>query len=302
MKHSWYHIKEFDHSVNSAVKKRLRELTPPSLYSTIVPTLRARGGLMGQLADQMKRDWCVQTGLIEYAYQLSEAEVSRLITEGFNAADQINQPDAEKIIQTLKSHEYVYETLELLNAEGRPLNTSLIKQIHVNLMTHQQEAFSVDQFGNKHKSKLRMGEYKINANNPLTNNGEVHEYCPYEHVDSEMENLMRFHQKNLQRQVHPVIQAAWLHQNFIAIHPFQDGNGRVGRALSTMVLRKENFLPFTVSLADKPHYLRCLDAGNRGNLSPLVEFFIDMQLKIVKDIHVELQKTPAPKRAEGAEK
>ena len=302
MKYEWQPIKEFDHRLKTAVKKRLGDLAPPGLYSTIVPTLRARGGLLGQLAEQMKRDWCVQTGLIEFAYQLTDPEITRLLTEGFNSASQINQPEPDKLIQTLKSHEYVYDTLELLNAEDRPLTTSLIKQIHVNMMAHQQEAVGVDQFGNKYKTKLRMGEYKINANNPLTGAGHVHEYCPYEHVDSEMENLLRFHQKNIQRRVHPVIQAAWLHQNFIAIHPFQDGNGRVGRALSTMVLRKNNFLPFTVSLAEKQRYLRALDAGNHGDISNLVEFFIDMQLEIVRGIQAQLQNAPARPKAEGAEK
>jgi Fic family protein len=42
---------------------------------------------------------------------------------------------------------------------------------------------------------------------------------------------------------HPVARAAWLHHRFISIHPFEDGNGRVARALTLLVLLKANYAP-----------------------------------------------------------
>ena len=145
-----------------------------------------------------------------------------------NAEKVIKNAERDNIKKTLQSHDYVYETLDNLNADGRELTTSLIKQIHSNIMIHQQQATSVDQFGNKSKTPLLLGAYKRNPNNPSIAQGQVHEYCPYEHVDSEMENLVKFHEKNVRRKVNPIIQAAWLHHSFIAIHPFQDGNGPRG--------------------------------------------------------------------------
>lgn len=44
-----------------------------------------------------------------------------------------------------------------------------------------------------------------------------------------------------EQEMHPVLKAGVVHYEFVRIHPFLDGNGRVGRALSTLVLFKEGY-------------------------------------------------------------
>ena len=44
----------------------------------------------------------------------------------------------------------------------------------------------------------------------------------------------------------PIIQAAIAHSQFEAIHPFMDGNGRTGRALIQVMLRRRNLAPVFV--------------------------------------------------------
>lgn len=48
-----------------------------------------------------------------------------------------------------------------------------------------------------------------------------------------MERLVRIYEE--ETGVHPLIRSAWLHHSFIQIHPFEDGNGRVARAITLLV-------------------------------------------------------------------
>jgi Fic family protein len=58
-------------------------------------------------------------------------------------------------------------------------------------------------------------------------------------VPWQMKDLLLFITK--EKDMHPVLKAGVVHYEFVRIHPFLDGNGRVGRALSTYVLFKEGY-------------------------------------------------------------
>jgi Fic family protein len=79
----------------------------------------------------------------------------------------------------------------------------------------------------------------------------------------------------------PIVQAAIAHAQFETIHPFADGNGRVGRALIYAVLRRRGevarYIP-PVSLllaADQDAYIAGLTAYRRGDVSEWCELFAD---------------------------
>ncbi len=66
--------------------------------------------------------------------------------------------------------------------------------------------------------------------------------------------------------------AAWMHHRFESIHPFSDGNGRVGRLLLNLHFLKHNWPPVHILPPDRLRYLDCLEQGHRGNLFELEEF------------------------------
>jgi hypothetical protein len=104
----------------------------------------------------------------------------------------------------------------------------------------------------------------------------VFEYCPPEHVDREMERLVEMHLAHAD--VAPEIEAAWLHHRFVQIHPFQDGNGRVARALATLVCLRGGGFPLVVRASEKAAYIEALRAADRADLQPLVALVTTQQM------------------------
>jgi Fic family protein len=77
----------------------------------------------------------------------------------------------------------------------------------------------------------------------------------------------------------PVIQAGLVHAQFEVIHPFLDGNGRTGRALIHVVLRRRDLTPMyvppisVVLAGDKASYIAGLDAYARGDVDAWLTTF-----------------------------
>lgn len=60
-------------------------------------------------------------------------------------------------------------------------------------------------------------------------------------VQFQIQELVSFINQEKEDQIHPVIKSGAVHYEFVRIHPFLDGNGRVGRALSTFILFQEGY-------------------------------------------------------------
>jgi fido (protein-threonine AMPylation protein) len=158
----------------------------------------------------------------------------------------------------------------------RPLTGSYIKELHAALLRSQSITEGVDSQGHCIELPLIKGDWKKQANYPVRD-GVTYAYCPPEHVSSEMDRLVAFHSEHVANKVPTEVQAAWLHHRFTQIHPFQDGNGRVARAIASLVLVKDDLFPLVVTRDDKPIYLDALEAADRGDLKPLVDLIAKLQ-------------------------
>jgi len=77
------------------------------------------------------------------------------------------------------------------------------------------------------------------------------------------------------RNYHPVALAAVVHDQFENIHPFQDGNGRVGRLLLNNILLKHGLPPVNILLKNRQEYYGALQAYEKeGNIRPTIELIV----------------------------
>lgn len=235
---------------------------------------------------QLKREHAIETGIVEKMYDLEKGITETFIKKGF-VESYISHNDTNvpvpKLLAHLSDHlnavDFVFDVVK----ENRDLTIGFIKELHALVTRNQDHVEGRDQFGNQTKIDLLKGEFKKYENNPTKNDGTVILYCPPEQVASEMENLVSIYNDAEAKEVHPLICAAWFHHCFTTIHPFQDGNGRVARLLSSLVLIKHGLFPFTVFREEaKEKYIDALEMADRGKPQMLVDYFAEVQKRHIE--------------------
>ena len=235
---------------------------------------------------KLQRQWSIETGIIEGIYSLSDGATKTLIEKGLDAAligYSDTDDDPETVIATIKDHEHAITGLYSFVSGQRSLGTSYIKELHRVLTEHQDTYIARDTLGNEVIRDLPRGTWKKHSNSVEHPDGTSFEYCPPEHVDQEMDNLIEMHLRHCKENVPADIESAWLHHRFSVIHPFTDGNGRVSRCLATLVLLRENWLPLVVTRTDRSKYIDALRAGDADDLRPLVDLIGALQRKAIRE-------------------
>ncbi len=234
---------------------------------------------LNQFTERMSREWAIETGIIENLYQIDRGITQTLIERGFQA-EFLTHGSTDKptsyVINLLRDQQDALEGVFDFISQKRKLSTSYIKELHGALVRSQDFTEGQDSTGKLIDIPLIKGDWKTQPNYP-TKNGVVFAYCNPEQVSSEMDRLVELHELHLADGVAPEVEAAWLHHRFSQIHPFQDGNGRVSRALASLVLIRAGLFPLVVTRDDKNKYLDALEAGDKGDLKPLVDLFAALQ-------------------------
>lgn len=224
--------------------------------------------------ERLRREWSIETGILERLYTIDRGITQLLIEQGIDATliphGATDRP-VEEVVRILKDHNTALEGVFSFVASRERLTTSYIRQLHQTLTQHQLYVEGIDQFGNPVNLPLQKGEWKKWANNPTRPDGRVHEYCPPLQVAGEMERLVAFYQSH--NEVAPEVNSAWLHHRFAQIHPFQDGNGRVARALATIEFLRAGWFPLVINRDQRGEYIAALEAADNGDLAPLVSLF-----------------------------
>jgi Fic family protein len=222
------------------------------------------------------RSHAIETGIIERLYDVDWGVTEALVAEGISQ-EVVERAGGEVGRDTLAVIHDQYEALEFVSeaARGeRPLSVSFIRELHQLITRHQETYAATDPLGRGVNPPLLHGDWKQVANHVTRPDGSLLEYCPPLRVQDQMERLVDLLAKDAS---HPVVRASWLHHRFISIHPFQDGNGRVARALVLLEVLKARFAPLVVGRDIRARYIEELDAANEGDLEPLILLMADLE-------------------------
>lgn len=166
----------------------------------------------------------------------------------------------------------------LLVAAAARASTSLITSSPNHLLTATLDAHNIllcaDHLEGSFAGKIRDVQNWIGGNN-FTPRNAIYVPPPPEHVADLLKDLFLFAQRE---DISAVAQAAIVHAQFESIHPFTDGNGRIGRALINTIFRHRNLtqevvVPVaSVMLTDTDLYFEQLTAYRAGDADSFVRY------------------------------
>lgn len=227
-----------ENAVKPARKKR-EDATPKTLLDILVEEKNAK--LHGGIYHKVQ---------IELTYNSNHIEGSRLThdqtryiyeTNTIGVTDQTVRVD--DIIETANHFRCIDHIIDKANAN---ITESLMKQLHFILKNGTSDS-RLDWFA--------VGDYKR-----LPNEVGGQETTPPEIVKSAIRELLDWYNAIEVKKIKDILE---FHYRFECIHPFQDGNGRVGRLLLFKECLKNNIIPFVIDEQLKLYYYRGLKEWKR---------------------------------------
>ena len=190
-----------------------------------------------------------------------------------------------------------YDTLKIIldNYQDIDLSERYIHQLHGMLLKHSGKDQS-------HKGKYKKLSNQVVANYPDGTQRTIFRTTEPGLTAKEMEDLLIWVNERLEKtDMHPVMVTAAFVYEFLSIHPYQDGNGRLSRLLTTLLLMKQGY-EFTQYVSfehiieeRKEDYYRTLMDGqkNRYKETELIDkwmlFFLDCLETLIKRLEAKYE-------------
>jgi len=214
---------------------------------------------------------------LEWNYHSNHIEGNTLTygeTELLLLHDQTHGNHTLREYEEMKAHDVgIAHLLTLAEDKARLIGESDIRDLNKLILKEPfwKPAQTAD--GKPSRKQIIPGDYKTTPNNVLTATGEMFEFAPPTEVPVRMERLVKWLDASLTAgTIHPVMIAAKLHHDFVLIHPFDDGNGRVARMLVNYLFMRLGYPPIIVPTERKKDYLVALRLADAGDILELVDF------------------------------
>ena len=264
------------------------------------------------LNDTLSMLWSYHVGSAEGLYAIPDNIVEKVIIAADPLSHIMSVSDTKYVLDISEINDLdvinrvlgqqrrvLRETMTVIGrSETIDITPEFLKESHSNIIKAYPWYRVTSNAGVKVYERLVGGEYKLFPNSPVRADGKLHQFCPPSDVESEIEKLCDYC-KSMRNEgnIDPFVQAAWLHHAFVSTHPFADGNGRVSRFITSVILMEHGLPPFVVTTDDKLEYVAVLNEANHQNLEPFVKF-IQSQSKKTMDVllgYHTAHNVPAPK-------
>jgi Fic family protein len=224
-----------------------------------------------RLSEDFMIDYTYNSNAIEGS-TLTLEETALVLKEGFTVGGKPLKHHLEAI-----GHKNAYFYVEGLVKNKASMSEKVIKDIHSLVLIDRQTD----------KGVYRSVPVRVGSFFPCR---------PYE-VPIQMEQLMLEYNGEMQK-LHVVERAALFHLKFETIHPFIDGNGRVGRLLLNLDLMKNGYPPVNIMFSDRAKYYDCFNLYRAGSndaskMTELIAGYTHYELKRYIEIAEQSEKIRA---------
>ena len=190
---------------------------------------------------------------------------------------------------------------------GNPVEIKEVKNAYTTYeMMLTLDPFSVDDLLKAHEAMMKElisenGRFRSGGVRVFNGKALVHMAPPANMVPGQIQDLFSWYKAS---EIHPLIRSAIFHYEFEFIHPFADGNGRVGRMWHSLLLGRWNEIFYWLPVEDlirsrQEEYYKALGKSDRdADSSAFVEFLLQVILDtlqnttVVGNDEVEEQKDP----------
>jgi len=213
-----------------------------------------------------KKDWKQFSELFSYNTNAIEgSEITKKEAKEILEENKWPEKPKEDIAETYG----VDEAINYIRETSIHLSLDFIKKLH-KIVFKNSKSFA----GNFRKKGEEVGVRDTHGN-------LLHIGAPQSRVVSLLIELIKWYNQNKQKYPALVL-AGVVHNQFENIHPFADGNGRVGRLLLNNILIKHNLPPVNIELKHRKEYYTSLqEYQKKGNLKPTIDLILK-EYKIMK--------------------
>lgn len=184
---------------------------------------------------------------------LTLEETSSIINDGITVGKSVRETlEAINLSQA-------YDYMLMLAESKQELTESVIKKLNRLVMFNTAQIYELA--GTYRKGKAWPKGY------------EDQSYISPTAIADNMKQLINWSKENKER-LHPVIYAADLHQKFVSIHPFTDGNGRTARLLMNLALIQADYPVINISPTARQEYMLTLAESRKNGKVKIFEKFI----------------------------
>lgn len=250
---------------------------PPRLEwnNAVVNSLSRADFLLGKLAREggllpnphlLMRPFIAREAVLSSKIEGTQATLGDILSANAGIQVRQNSEDLQEVQNYIKAVDFGLKRLEEL-----PLSLRLIKEIHYHLMQGVRGSHATP-------GELRRSQNWIGAPG-CTLNTATFVPPPIDHL---MDCLGKFEKFLHDRSLPPLIHIALCHYQFEAIHPFLDGNGRVGRLLIMLLLIERKMLPSPVlylsAFFEKTrdeYYQQLYNVSSKGTWNEWLMYFLN---------------------------
>ena len=190
---------------------------------------------------------------------LTESETKVVIEDGITIGGKSLREHYEAIGHA-KAYDHIYTMLE------KPITEENIQFLH---------KLFFEQIDSKNAGSYRKKNVIITGT----------DYLPPDY--RKVPELMKKYIENINQDVkdeHPLERASDLHAEFESIHPFMDGNGRIGRLLLSILCMKNGYCPVIIPPIRRAEYIAAMQKSNKGDLNALRAMVLSVVYEEMKSL------------------